>query len=78
MANGTRTNRTAFVDQCGWAVETVDPSWTSHIDLLSYPFLLLICTIGNVLNLAILKQGKGGVVKNGFLIGMAFADLFYM
>lgn len=66
--------------RCGWPKE---PKLTqdyvvAYIDYVSYPFLLLIATVGNILNIIIFTKEKPKNAKTVYLIAIACSDFGYM
>ncbi|XP_055338527.1 neuropeptides capa receptor-like [Paramacrobiotus metropolitanus] len=68
---------------CGWPIATVprhnlDRHDIRHLDLYTYPLLLLIGTLGNLLNIIVLKQEKPCTSKNVYLVAIALSDMLFM
>ena len=67
------------VDSCGWVVQRRAPrAAIDYLDKASYPFLLVLSTIGNVLNLLVLRRESPRTSKNVYLMSMACTDFCYM
>ncbi|XP_055342324.1 uncharacterized protein LOC129590904 [Paramacrobiotus metropolitanus] len=48
-----------------------------RLDVFSYPFLLALATLGNTLNIIILKREKPCTSKNVYLIAIAASDMIF-
>ncbi|OQV25429.1 hypothetical protein BV898_01105 [Hypsibius exemplaris] len=70
------------LDKCGWPTsvhsQRPQPPSIRYLDLCSYPLLLLLTTIGNVLNLLVLRLDKPFGSKGVYLSAVAITDLVYM
>jgi hypothetical protein len=48
------------------------------VEGICYPFLLLLCSVGNVLNLLVLKGNKPKTTADVFMMAMAVSDLMIL
>ncbi|OQV16494.1 hypothetical protein BV898_09333 [Hypsibius exemplaris] len=76
------TGRSLAMDACGWPIVPPSSSIAAirYLDLITYPFFLLLATVGNFFNLAVLcKRDKGrSRSKSTYIIAIAIADLTFM
>ena len=72
------------VDACGWQIEPAmsggDISSLRYLDLITYPFLLLLATVGNFFTLMVLGRADKGRSrsKGTYIIAIAIADVTFM
>ncbi|XP_055339692.1 probable G-protein coupled receptor 142 [Paramacrobiotus metropolitanus] len=67
-------------DKCGWipAYGRVQQHPLRLLDIYSYPFLLFLATLGNIINLMVLTKDKPFASKSIYLIALAAMDMLYM
>ncbi|OQV17580.1 hypothetical protein BV898_08351 [Hypsibius exemplaris] len=74
--NGTNDVR---LDHCGWPEEEEpDIPGIEYLDMVTYPFLLALSTVGNVLNVFVLSCERPQTSKNIYLLALAYSDVCYM
>ncbi|XP_055342303.1 sex peptide receptor-like [Paramacrobiotus metropolitanus] len=71
------------LNECGWPMAIFPNTSTErhnirYLDLYSYPPLLAIATLGNLVNIIVLKREKPCTPKNVYLIAIALTDLIFM
>ena len=67
-------------NSCDWPPEEVynfsigyDP--TIYVELVCYPILLVLCTVGNILGIIVLSTDVAKTTTNVYLICLAVSDL---
>ncbi|OQV13807.1 hypothetical protein BV898_12026 [Hypsibius exemplaris] len=79
LGNSTNGSLSA-TGSCNWPPDnftelTVEKNPTLYADLVFYPILLFICTVGNILNIAVLSTDVAKTTTNVYLICLAVSDL---
>ncbi|OQV17579.1 hypothetical protein BV898_08350 [Hypsibius exemplaris] len=66
--------------RCGWPKEDrrSEVPHIEYVDMVTYPILLALSTIGNALNVFVLRRERPQSSKNVYLITMACSDICYM
>ncbi|XP_055351651.1 sex peptide receptor-like [Paramacrobiotus metropolitanus] len=72
-----------ILSSCGWPLEVIPKTNTGrhvirYLDLYTYPILLMAATIGNLMNMIILKRERPNGTKNVYLITIAASDMIFM
>ncbi|XP_055336666.1 uncharacterized protein LOC129587099 [Paramacrobiotus metropolitanus] len=78
QGNSTMTSNT---DSCGFRIldhNLIAQHPVKYLYWVTYPLLLLICTVGNTLTLIVLSREGAQSVKWIFLMALAFSDLMIM
>ncbi|GAV05945.1 hypothetical protein RvY_15996 [Ramazzottius varieornatus] len=77
-STGSHSGGLMRLDHCGWERQRFIPHAVRHLDHTTYPILLFIATVGNVLTIMILRKERPYGSKGIYLSAVAVIDLLYM
>ncbi|OWA52344.1 hypothetical protein BV898_16799 [Hypsibius exemplaris] len=87
MSNNSSTqtsgNESTLRPSCNWPViastePTLENAPTLYAELICYPILLFICTIGNIITIVVLRTDAKRSTTNIYLICLALSDLIVL
>ncbi|OQV22656.1 hypothetical protein BV898_03481 [Hypsibius exemplaris] len=74
----TATHHCAILNGTLFNNGTTETSETVYVPLILYPVLLIVCTVGNIINVLVLSRFTKIRIKEVLLIGLAVSDTFIM